>query len=131
MAIATGSTGELRYRGQRAAKCRNFTLDISRDALETTSIGSYDRTFAEGIRGATGSGTILYDDADSSTLDLLNVILANGSAEVEMSLVLNTANGKLLDFTALLTQVSTPVSVGEVVACSVNFQVTGGIRGAF
>lgn len=131
MAIATGSTGELRYRGQRTAKCRNFTLDISRDALETTSLGSYDRTFVEGIRGATGSGTILYDDSDSTTLDMLNSILVNGSTEVEMSLILNSGNGRSLDFSAVITQVSTPVSVGEVVACSVSFQVTGGIGGGF
>ena len=131
MAVMTGSNGELRYRGIRIGKCRNFSLDISRDALETTTLGTFDRTYTEGLRGATGSATILYDDGDTATADLLNSIFSNNSGPQAVSMVLNTTNNTALEFQALLTQVSTPVSVGEVTACSVNFQVTGPFEGAF
>jgi hypothetical protein len=45
--------------------------------------------------------------------------------------VLNTSTNKTFSCSALLTQVGTPVSVGEVTACSVNFQITGAIVGTF
>lgn len=131
MAVVTGASGELRYKGVRIGKCRSFSLDISRDALETTTLGSWDRTFVEGLRGATGSTTVLYDKDDTSTIELLNSILSNGAGGQSVGLVLNTALNTELEVAALVTQVSTPVSVGEVVACSVNFQVTGPISGTF
>lgn len=130
MAVLTGSTGELRYNGLRIAKCRNFSLDISRDALETTVVGDFDRTYIEGMRGATGSATILYDEDDSSTIDLVNSIFRqDGSRAIGM--VLNTNTNRVLEFRAIVTQVSTPVSVGEVTACSVSFQVSGPFEGTF
>lgn len=131
MAIVTGSNGELRYRGTRVAKCRSFSLDISKDALETTTIGSYNRSYIEGIRGATGSATVLYDPEDFATVDLINSILQNGNKGQGMSMVLNTTSNNALEFQAVVTQVSVPVSVGEVTACNVNFQVTGPIEGSF
>lgn len=129
MAVLTGANGELRYNGVRIARCRDFSVDISRDALETTSIGSYDRTYAEGMRGATGSATVIYDKDDAGTMGLINDIFINNSGNKAVSMILNTATDNALQFRALLTQVSIPVSVGEVVACSVSFQVTGPFEG--
>jgi len=77
MAVLTGTSGELRFRGVRVGKCREFSLDISRDALETTVLGQWDRTFVEGIRGASGSTTVLYDRDDTATRDLLNSVFRN------------------------------------------------------
>jgi len=131
MAVVTGAHGALRYQNVALAKCRNFSLDINRDALESTTLGSYDRTFVEGIRGATGSTTILYDNDDTSAVQLLNSILSNISQQHQISLVLNTLMNKELQVNAIITQASVPVSVGEVTACSVNFTVTGPIEGSF
>lgn len=131
MAVLTGANGELRYNGSRIAKCRNFSIDVNRDALETTSLGSYDRTYVEGLRGATGSATVLYDADDSATFSLLNSIFNNTSNTAAISMVLNTRSNKAIEFYAFVTQVSTPVSVGEVTACSVQFQVTGEFEGTF
>lgn len=131
MAAITGTNGELRYAGQRVAKCRNFSIDINRDALETTSLGETDRTYTKGIRGATGSATILYDEENQTTIDMLNSIFDDTSSADSISMVLNTSTNKTFACSALLTQVGTPVSVGEVTACSVNFQITGPIDGTF
>lgn len=131
MAVLTGANGELRYNGIRIARCRDFSLDVSRDALETTSVGSYDRTYTEGMRGATGSATVIYDKDDAGTIGMVNDIFLNDTGDKAVSMVLNTATNNVLQFRALLTQVSTPVSVGEVVACSVTFQITGSFEGTF
>lgn len=130
MAVLTGNSGEIKFGGSTIGKCRNFSIDISKDALETTVLGEIDRTYVEGLRGSTGSATILYDPADVPTKDFLNSILATGTSTI--NLVLNTATGgAALNCTAIVTQVSTPVSVGEVTACSINFQVTGALTGTF
>lgn len=131
MGVLTGASGELRYNGIRVGKCRNFALDISRDALESTALGSRDRTYAEGLRGATGSATVLYDKDDTSTVQLLNSILRDVPAQDSVGFVLNTSLNTVLEVSAILTQVSTPVSVGEVTACSLSFQVSGPISGSF
>jgi hypothetical protein len=131
MALVTGSNGELRYNGTRIAKCREFSIDISRDALDSSVLGSYDRTFIEGMRGATGSATILYDEDDPATVALINNIFSNSREDQAFAMYLNTTSNKALSFNALTTQVSTPVRVGDVTACSVSFQVSGPIDGTF
>jgi|LauGreDrversion4_2_1035121.scaffolds.fasta_scaffold280566_2 hypothetical protein len=131
MAVLTGTSGELRFRGVRVGKCREFSLDISRDALETTVLGQWDRTFVEGIRGASGSTTVLYDRDDTATRDLLNSVFRNNDGPQPITLALSTAIGAELDVKAIVTSVSTPVSVGSVIACSVNFQVSGPIGEGF
>ena len=130
MAAVTGVNGEFRYKGERVAKCRSFSIDISRDALETTGIGDSDRTYAPGVRGATGSATIIYESDDIPTVNLLNSIFSS-SPEEDLSLSLNTLANKTFNCRIFVTQVSTPVSVGDVTACNISFQVTGKIEGSF
>lgn len=131
MSLITGSNGELRYRGVRIAKCREFSIEVSRDALESSVLGSYDREYVEGMRGATGSATVLYDEEDPGTVNLINSIFQDGRGGEEFTAILNTTTNKALSFKALTTQVSTPVRVGDVTACSLSFQVSGPLDGAF
>jgi hypothetical protein len=130
MSVVTGRTGELRYQGTRVAKCRQFSLDIDREALETTTLGDDDRTYVEGLRGTTGTATILYDESNTATRNLLNSVLDNTGAK-SIQLFLNTTTSRSFTVNALLTQVGTPVSVGEVTACSVSFQISGKPTGTF
>jgi len=131
MAVYTGAGGELRYNGTRIAKCREYSLEISRDALETTTLGDHDRIYISGIRGATGSATILYDREDTTTRSLLNSILADNDANHAVSFVFNAVDNATMEASALITSVSTPVAVGDVIACSVSFQVSGRLSGEF
>ena len=131
MAVLTGSNGELRYNGLRVAKCREYSLDISRDSLETTTLGSYDRSYVPGVRGTSGSATIIYDRDDAGTVAVLNSIFSNSTNIGEVKFVFNTADNVALEVDAFVTQESTPVSVGAVTACSVNFQASGSFNGTF
>jgi len=130
MGAITGANGEFRYQGQRVGKCRNFSFDVARDELETTGVGDDDRTFIAGIRGSSGSGTLIYDQDDVATAGLLNSIFDSAGTR-QLSLVLNTATNRGFTCEAFLTQVGTPVSVGEVTACSVSFRVSGRPDGSF
>lgn len=131
MSLITGSNGELRYRGVRVAKCREFSIETSRDALDASTLGSYDREYVEGMRGSTGSATVLYDEEDPGTVDLVNSIFHNDRGGDEFVAVLNTNTNKALAFRAITTQVSTPVRVGDLTACSLNFQISGPIDGGY
>ena len=76
MAVLTGFEGAL-YHGvvtenedgdessvvwTQVAHVRNWSITVTRDVLETTGLGDGDRTYVQGLRGATGTATILYDD---------------------------------------------------------------------
>lgn len=131
MSIVTGSNGSFRYRGVRIAKCREFSIQVNRDALESSVLGSFDREYVKGMRGATGSATVLYDEEDPGTIDMINSVFQDGEGGDELEMILNTITGRALAFKAITTQVGTPVRVGDVTACSLSFQVTGPIGDRF
>ena len=60
MAVLTGAQGAL-SNGSTVAKVRSWSLTVNRDALEDTCIGSDDRSYVKGLRGASGNATVLYD----------------------------------------------------------------------
>lgn len=131
MGVLTGSDGELRFNGSAVGKCREWSLSVSKDALEDTSIGSYDRTYVEGVRGTTGSATVLYDPANSTATSLLNSIFTNNQAIDSVDFVLRRQDGTKLSCSAFVTSISPSVAVGAVQAVSVSFQVTGKPVGNF
>jgi hypothetical protein len=132
MAVKTGATAELRLDGVAIAKVRDVSVTFARDALETTGIGDLDRTYAYGIRGTTGSGTLLYDSADTATRAIINRLLADTSNTNSISIVLDTSTTDgTLTGAALITQAGTSVSVGDLVSVPVSFTFTGKPTGTY
>ena len=131
MAVLTGASGALRYQGKKIGKVRDWNLSISKNALEDTCLGSYDRTYVQGLRGATGSATVLYDPNDQNGSALLNSIFENGSAGESCDFVFNEPAGGTFSCSAFLTTINPSVSVGDIQAVSVNFQISGAIEGRY
>ena len=129
MAVLTGANGALKYEGRTVAKCRSWSLTINRDALEDTCIGTDDRSYVKGLRGASGNATLLYDPSDANGAALLNSIFDN-SASDDVEFVFNNSSGQF-KCKALLTTVNPSVSVGDVQAVSLSFQVSGPIDGRY
>ena len=71
----TGANGSFTINGYTGV-VRNATVDISRDALETTNLGNYSRTYTPGLIGATGNATFIYEAEIKSNLiaNVLNVL---------------------------------------------------------
>ena len=130
MAVLTGAHGALKYQGQAVAKCRSWSLTVNRDALEDTCIGSDDRSYVKGLRGATGSATVLYDPEDSAGRSLLNSIFNNNASD-DVEFVFNDPAGGRFKCTAILTTINPSVSVGDVQAVSLSFQVSGPVDGRY
>ncbi len=132
MAVKTGASAELRLDGAAIGKVRDVTITFVRDALETTGIGQADRTYAYGIRGTTGSGTLLYDSTDAATTAVMNRILSDSTATNSLSMVLDTnVSEGTLTGDALITQAGTTVSVGDLVSVPISFTFSGKPTGTF
>jgi hypothetical protein len=138
MAVKTSATALLKFKVSSAAaystiaKVRDVKLDINRDALETTGIGQLDRTYAYGIRGTSGSGTLLYDPSDTGTADLMNQILSDTETLSGLQLVLDTGSSDgTISGDALITAVGPGVSVGDLVSVPISFTVSGKPTGSF
>ena len=135
MTVLTGADGQLLYNETALAKVRDWSITVNKDALEDTCLGDYDRTYIEGLRGATGSATILYDPSRSSANNLLNTIFATDGEDTRLTFKMNRKNypdgGGTFVCQGFLTSVSPSVSVGDAQAVSVSFQVSGPVNGNF
>lgn len=119
----TGANGSFTINGYTGV-VRNATVDISRDALETTNLGNYSRTYTPGLIGATGNATFIYEAEIKGNL-IANVLNTAGSRETPIAVTLTVGTGQTLAGSVFITQVGTSVSVGDVTSTNVAFQFTG------
>lgn len=136
MAVKTSATAQLKVLSGTSyitvAKVRDVRLDMNRDALETTGIGQKDRTYAYGIRGTSGSGTLLYDSTDSGTREVLNHILSDTETLSGVQLVLDTGTTTgTISGDALITAAGPGVSVGDLISIPISFTISGKPTGTF
>ena len=73
--ILTGADGLLKYGANSCVKVRNWSLNITRDAIDVSCLNTYDREYVAGLRSATGSATLYYDPTQTTDRSLLNSIL--------------------------------------------------------
>ena len=131
MAVQTGADGQLKYNNKVIARCRDWSISINKDALEDTCLGAYDRSYVEGLRGTTGSATVLYDPSDTTANAMLNSVLTNGEGESTMEFILSRGDSRAFTCSGFITSISPSVSVGAATACSISFQVSGKPTGGF
>lgn len=131
MTVQTGANGQLKYRNKVIAKVTNFAVNASKDALEDTCIGSYDRTYIQGLRGSSGSATVLYDPNDEAANELLNSIFKDGESSSSVQFIVSSGNTRGLTYNGFLTGVGVAVAVGATTGCDVQFTLSGKAIGGF
>lgn len=139
MAVKTSATAKLQFAASGStyadiAKVRDVTLNINRDALETTGLNDADRTYAYGIRSTSGSGTLIYDPTDAATVAIMDQIFSTTEALSSLKLVLDTggSSGTISsEDGVLITAIGASVSVGELVTVPVSFTISGQTTGQF
>jgi hypothetical protein len=119
----TGANGSFTINGYTGV-VRNATVDISRDALETTNLGDYSRTYTPGLVGATGNATFIYEAEIKSNL-IANVLNTASTRETPIAVTLTVGTGQTIAGSVFITQVGTSASVGDVTSTNVAFQFTG------
>lgn len=136
MGFYTGRSGSLVYSGKNIAKIRDWSLETTVELLSTNTIDSTVNTFTPGVKGATGSATMMYyrlETGESSTLrqftDLLSKIMQGGAVEESdrVLLELNVGGGVKDDikFNAYITSAQVSVSTGELSVVPIQFTMDG------
>ena len=118
----TSTTGNFSITGlDSTVVVRDASVDISRDTLETTNLGDSSRTYVTGLRGASGSATLLYEN---SLLDDVYAKINTDSQDVIIA-TLTLTIGKTISGSILITNVGSTVTVGDVTSTNVAFTFTG------
>ena len=120
----TSTTGSFAITGlDSAVVVRDASIDISRDTLETTNLGESSRAYVTGLRGASGSATLLYENT------LLDDVYAkiNTDSQGSITATLTLTTGKTISGSVLITSVGSTVTVGDVTSTNVAFTFTGGL----
>ena len=118
----TSTTGNFSITGlDSTVVVRDASVDISRDTLETTKLGDSSRTYVTGLRGASGSATLLYENS------LLDDVYAkiNTDSQGAITATLTLTTGKTISGSVLITSVCSTVTVGDVTSTNVAFTFTG------
>jgi len=118
----TSTTGNFEITGLNSTVVvRDASIDISRDTLETTNLGESSRAYVTGLRGASGSATLLYENS------LLDDVYAkiNTDSQGSITATLTLTTGKTISGSVLITSVGSTVTVGDVTSTNVAFTFTG------
>jgi hypothetical protein len=118
----TSTTGSFAITGLNSTVVvRDASIDISRDTLETTNLGESSRAYVTGLRGASGSATLLYENS------LLDDVYAkiNTDSQSSITATLTLTTGKTISGSVLITSVGSTVTVGDVTSTNVAFTFTG------
>ena len=136
MAFYTGRTGSLTFDGKPVAKIRDWSLDTTVELLSTNAIDSVVNTFTPGVKGATGSATLIYyrlEGTESATYNqfttLLGKIMKGGAAtDADRVLLELNVGGDAKDdikFNAYITSAQVSVSTGELSTVPIQFTMDG------
>ena len=137
MAFYTGRSGSIRIPSggttKAVAKIRDWSIETTVELLSTNTIDSGVNTFVPGVKGATGSATMLYyrlaeGEEGAQFTELLSKVMTTGDAApttVEMELNVGGNDKDDIKFNAYITSASISVSTGERTAVPINFTVDG------
>lgn len=136
MAFFTGRSGSLTYSGKRIAKIRDWSLDTTVELLSTNTIESTVNTFTPGVKGATGSATMMYYRLETGEganfrqfTDLLAKIMQGGAIgeHDRVTLELNVGGGSKDDIklNAYITSAQVSVNTGELSVVPIQFTMDG------
>ena len=136
MGFYTGRSGSLIIDSKPVAKIRDWSLESTLELLSTNTISSHVNTFTPGVKGATGSATLMYyrlEAGESATQSQFTALLdkvLNGRVITEADRVflqLNVGGGQEddIEFNAYITSAQISVSTGELSVVPIQFTVDG------
>ena len=136
MGFYTGRTGSLVFGGKPVAKIRDWSVETTVELLSTNTIDSAVNTFTPGVKGATGSATLMYyrlETGESATLNefttLLSKVMKTGAIDetdrVFLELNVGGADADDIKFNAYITSAQLAVSTGELSVVPIQFTMDG------
>lgn len=127
MALSS-SLASISFGGTTIAAVGTFTVSLSRNALEATSIGDNAQNFIAGIGGATATLDIFYDQASAGHTALENAI--NNGTTTASAVVITAASLQTYSGNAFVTGFEITAQAGSLTRASVTLQFTTASPGA-
>ena len=132
MAIQTGNNGAVSIDGVNIAQVRSFSIEMTRDTIETSVMGTDVRTYVTGLSSFSGSADVYFDTAQFDTNEAkfnptAGLVGASGVA-VKLYLEENyggTSNDYAFTGNVIVTGYTVNSSFDGLVEASISFQGTG------
>ena len=136
MGFYTGRSGSLVVDGKPVAKIRDWSLETTVELLNTNTVDSTSNTFTPGIKGASGSATLMYyrlEAGESANYTQFTALLSKihkvgavtESDRLLMQLRTSTNANDDIQFYAYITSAQLGVSTGELSSVPIQFTVDG------
>lgn len=136
MGFYTGRSGSLVVDGKPVAKIRDWSLETTVELLSTNTVDSASNTFTPGIKGASGSATLMYyrlEAGESANYTQFTALLSKihkvgavtESDRVLMQLRTSTNANDDIQFYAYIASAQLGVSTGELSSVPIQFTVDG------
>ncbi len=137
MAVYRGEEGSVKFKNaagttEAVAQTTAWSLDISKDVLDTTAHGDTSRAFVGSLVSGTGSVEFNYTAASGNeTKNLLDeVLVTEDAADAQFELYIDTSGSKKWSFAGIVTGMSTSTTVGDLTKITANFTTSGAITSA-
>ena len=122
MATHTGSEGTVKVGSNAIAEIRSYSLEVTADTLEDTSMGDSSRTYKPSLKSFTGTVDVFWDETDTTGQGAL----ANGT---EITLTVypegDASGDTYYSGSAIVTGISLTASFDGMVEASISVQGTG------
>lgn len=130
MSSIVGNAGVISVNAQNVAEIRNYSLEITSDTIETTTMAGSNsgRTYTKGLSSFSGSADVYFDATHFSTADLDGLVNGDvGDAAVELIVYPsgNSAGNQKWSGNIHVTGYSISASFDGMVEASISFQGTG------
>jgi len=125
--VFSGKDGQLLVGGVSIGKVIDWSFEGQNETLETTTLNDTSRTYVYGLKGYSGSATLLYYKNDAGSFNIKSLLdsAISGTTAVDLKFRLSDTTDREVALSALITSYSTGVSVGEVVRMQFSFTATG------
>jgi predicted secreted protein len=135
MAILTGNNGVIKIDASvggsvtAVANVRNFSIDLTSDTIETTTMGVDVRTYLKGLSSWSGSADIYFDNVSSTGTLATHAILNPTSGTVGQATLtfagLLTGSAATFGGEIIITGFTINSSMDGMVEASISFQGSG------
>jgi predicted secreted protein len=123
MAVYNTNGFTLSVGGTAVAGIIDATVTLTLETIEVTEVGAVDRKHVGGIRSASASGNIFYDQGNAQILALEAAVISGATVAVVFTL----HSGATYTGTAYVTSFNPTIAVNDVVKASFNLQFTGAV----
>jgi hypothetical protein len=130
MATMIGNDGSVSVNSIVLANVRNFSVEITSDTIETTTMGTDSRTYVKGLSQFSGSADIYFDPTEygsgNTTFNLTTGLVGASGVAVKFYLDQDATNDVAFTGTCVVTGYTVNSTMDGLVEASISFQGSGG-----